>query len=427
MRRFFGVGAASLSLRRQTMLTNKHWPAFSNPQNHQLTKRAREIAAAMEPGDQSVEVTIAGKTHKLIAGMEFAEDMRLGEVYATDLYGRRYWLLNLYPEQGHCFLVRESHPVSSRAWEGDVAEPEPMWEVVCSSASEFLKFGRKHCSEGSHQLFDAEVSDTFTGGEVALAIAEHREHAKRVRAAQQRLRSQLGSAAVSAGFYESAFETNEEGARRSRRRTKAVSYAEMEADFDAQIETAVRVQQERRTSVRSRRPPATRREVLSSWSDEEALPSWDGGGGNDHGGGGSRSPRAPRDSVLAPAPRGMILEDAEDGEIGIEDQGLRVAPGSGGPPSQPSGAPSAATPASSLLRYSPHHSPFRSPVDLLDKDEEAVAGEGEDEEAGAESGSEYLAETEDEEESESAEGRRRGGRYRGLPESPDSEGWRSWR
>ena len=142
MRRFFGVGAASLSLRRQTMLTNKHWPAFSNPQNHQLTKRAREIAAAMEPGDQSVEVTIAGKTHKLIAGMEFAEDMRLGEVYATDLYGRRYWLLNLYPEQGHCFLVRESHPVSSRAWEGDVAEPEPMWEVVCSSASEFLKFGR---------------------------------------------------------------------------------------------------------------------------------------------------------------------------------------------------------------------------------------------------------------------------------------------
>ena len=132
--------------------------------------------------------------------------------------------------------------------------------------------------------------------------------------------------------------------------------------------------------MRSRRPPATRREVLSSWSDEEALPSWDGGGGNDHGGGGLRSRRAPRDSVLAPAPRGMILEDAEDGEIGIEDQGLRVAPGSGGPPSQPSGAPSAATPASSLLRYSPHHSPFRSPADLLDKDEEAVAGEGEDEE-----------------------------------------------
>ena len=52
----------------------------------------------MEPGDQSVEVTIAGKTtaHRWDG---VCEDMRLGEVYATDLYGRRHWLLNLYPSR----------------------------------------------------------------------------------------------------------------------------------------------------------------------------------------------------------------------------------------------------------------------------------------------------------------------------------------
>ncbi|QDZ26011.1 hypothetical protein A3770_20p85290 [Chloropicon primus] len=247
-----------------------------------LPKKVKEAAAEMGPWDMPFEATIPGAGGKKVLvteETEFVDDLRMNEAYAKDLYGRRYWLLNLYPEQGHCFMLRELPPGAvgndesakrstrgskGRKRESRVTEvPEISGhELICSSGEEFLHFVDKWATE---DLFSEKFTTKFEASDVARSISEHKEQMHKLEMAQERLKSQLGVTNVMDTMYATTYDLAEDGSRRSRRKTKAVSYAEMDADFDYQIEDAIKNQEERRMSSRVQRS----RGNIRSWSEDE--------------------------------------------------------------------------------------------------------------------------------------------------------------
>ena len=284
--------------------------------NTNLPRKIKEMAENKKVGETLV-TSWNKKEIKITGPMEYVDDMRLSEPFAKDFYGRQYWLIQLYPEQGHCFLVREQKPFfessGSESGQGDlltmistsaakkgsskskqkkkrgglkiklkqyhlgskVHPPSmPTYEVVCAEGEEFIKFVDTHVDA---TLFGAKTRQKFREGDVYHSIVTYKEQMAKVKAAQERLRSQLGS---NVGHYtEGAYEGGrsasarvhnvaqyEDGTRRSRRRTQAVSYAEMENNFDSMIDDAIKEQQNQRLSsrVRKQRP-------IRDWTDDEEM------------------------------------------------------------------------------------------------------------------------------------------------------------
>ena len=121
----------------------------------------------------------------------------------------------------------------------------PEYEVICCCGDEYIEFSEKYC--GDTALFsDRHRFKFLPESEVYSAIIDHKEKEEKVRKAQERMKSQLGQIRhlLGNGSYGSSFGDLDGGSRRSRRKTKAVSYAEMEADFDDQIENAIKYQQQ---------------------------------------------------------------------------------------------------------------------------------------------------------------------------------------
>lgn len=162
-----------------------------------LTKKTKDMVAEMKAGAPPMEVTLQGGKKISLAGpLEFVEDLRMDEPYAKDYYGRRYWLLSLYPEQGHCFLIREEKPSSSSpsistGTRGAAAgEPlAPAMELVCANGDEFLAFVEDHVDV---TLFGAATRRKLREGEVFAEIRRHKEEAIKVTAARDKVKSQLG-------------------------------------------------------------------------------------------------------------------------------------------------------------------------------------------------------------------------------------------
>ena len=259
-----------------------------------LSKKVKEQIESLPLSAAPLEVATAGGKKLFIppGSLEVVDDLRMNEPFAKDFYGRDYWLVELYPEQGHCFLLREQEPTkvlsslsSSSASKGkkkrrrssppssqlEDQEPSvaPVFEVVCADGDEFLSFVEEFVDAS---LFGAKTRKMFREGDVLNSIIHHKEQMKKVQAAQQRLKSQLGSnpfAHYSLGGLD-GMQGDGGGFRRSRRRRETVCYAENENMYDELINDAIRDQQTsevKRSSTRRRKP-------IREWSEDE-------GGDND--------------------------------------------------------------------------------------------------------------------------------------------------
>ena len=394
-----------------------------------LAKKAKDMVAEMKVGDPPVEVTLpGGRKIKLAGDLEFVEDMRTDQAFALDIYGRKYWLVNFYPEQGHCFLIRESLlpatiPASAEAEDSPggtnlaapnnqgktksrrgsakkpVAQqrhqvhdfatfaepPAPLYEVICSDGEEFLKFVDVHVNEA---LFSGDVVRQFLEGEVYESIVLHKQQVEKIRLAQEKLKSQLGMAMMmSSPPFGGALSLQQDeagGARRSRRRTKAVSYAEMEAEFDLQIEEACEAHQTKEIPEMRLGSRRSARMGIREWTDDEE----DAGGYRENAGPGSDK----GDSDYKDDGDDEDEDDHDDGDDDDEEEApARIA--SPAPARIPSPAPAPAPARLGVfslspmgvrsvsptrvrspppLLYSPHHSSFAS-----QQDKGQVSGDGE--------------------------------------------------
>ena len=152
-----------------------------------LPKKAREMAAEMKQGDPPIVASLSGGRKITITtpDLEFLEDMRMSEVsvdrlilgnlslslslsvcsrnltrvfplsssallqvYARDVYGRRYFMLNLYPEQGHCFLLREAKPQEAQGGPSDSTKT-----MAASKTTKKTKKSKKASTRGKPSAF----------------------------------------------------------------------------------------------------------------------------------------------------------------------------------------------------------------------------------------------------------------------------------